>query len=102
MSRASPTERTPTSCAFPPSSLASTLEAGSTIFERSYYSHAPAKPVEVGPQAHRAPVGPVFSRPQGFAVNNGYRLQRSFIRVGGQIVDQTYNWDSWVQRTNKW
>ncbi|MBL9090142.1 MAG: hypothetical protein JNL96_02890 [Planctomycetaceae bacterium] len=77
-------------------------EAGSTIFERSYYSHAPAKPVEVGPQAHRAPVGPVFSRPQGFAVNSGYRLQRSFIRVGGQIVDQTYNWDSWVQQTNKW
>lgn len=76
-------------------------EAGGYLFERSYYSHAPAKPVEIGPQAHRAPVGPVFSRPQGVAVNSGYRLQRSIMRVGGQVVDQTYNWDSWIQTTNK-
>ena len=55
-------------------------EAGSPIFERSYYSHAPAKQVEVGPQAHRAPIGPAFSRPQGFAVNSGFRLQRSMMR----------------------
>ncbi|MBA4018342.1 MAG: hypothetical protein C0483_14345 [Pirellula sp.] len=77
-------------------------EAGSPIFERSYYSHAPAKPVEIGPQAHRAPMGPAFSRPQGFAVNSGYRLQRSIMTVGGQIVDQTYNWDSWVQTSGKY
>lgn len=76
-------------------------EAAGYIFERSYYSHAPAKPVEIGPQAHRAPLGPVFSRPQGFAVNSGYRLQRSMMRVGGQVVDQTYNWDSWFQTTGK-
>jgi hypothetical protein len=76
-------------------------EAGGYLFERSYYSHAPAKPVMIGPQTHRAPLGPVFSRPQGVAVNSGYRLQQSIMRVGGQVVDQTYNWDSWIQTTNK-
>lgn len=78
-------------------------EAGNNyLFERSYYSHAPAKPVEIGPQAHRAPGGPFFTGPRGVAVNSGYRLQRSFIRVGGQIVDQTYEWDTWVQSSAKY
>ncbi|MCE9605627.1 MAG: hypothetical protein K8U03_12100 [Planctomycetia bacterium] len=77
-------------------------EAGNYLFERSYYSHAPAKTVEIGPAAHRVPTGPYFSGPRGVAVNSGYRLQRSIMRVGGNVVDQTYNWDSWVQSSSKY
>jgi hypothetical protein len=80
-----------------------TAEAGNNyLFERSYYSHAPAKIVEIGPQAHRAPGGPFFTGPRGVAVNSGYRLQRSYMRVGGQIVDQTYEWDTWIQGSGKY
>jgi hypothetical protein len=75
-------------------------EAGSYLFERSYYSHTPATPVVIG---HRAPVGgPAFTRPQGAAVASGYRWQRSQIRVGGQVVDQLNTWDSWFQFHEKY
>jgi hypothetical protein len=75
-------------------------EAGSYLFERSYYSHAPAKPVIIG---HRAPTGgPQFTRPQGAAVTSGYRWQRSQIQVGGQVVDQLNYWDSWIQFQGKY
>jgi len=77
-------------------------EAGNYLFERSYYSHAPAKPVEIGPAAHRTPGGPFFTGPRGVAVNSGYRLQRSYMRVGGQVIDQTYEWDTWVQGSAKY
>lgn len=80
----------------------SSAEAGNYLFERSYYSHAPAKPVDIGPMAHRAPGGPFFTGPRGVAVNSGYRLQRSLMRVGGQVVDQTYEWDTWVQGSAKY
>ena len=75
-------------------------EAGSYLFERSYYSHAPASPVVIG---HRAPVGgPLFTRPQGAAATSGYRWNRSNIQVGGQVVDQLNTWDSWVQFYGKY
>jgi hypothetical protein len=74
--------------------------AESYLFERSYYSHAPAAPVVIG---HRAPVGgPQFTRPQGMAASTGYRWQRSQIRVGGQVVDQLNTWDSWFQVQGKY
>lgn len=78
---------------------ATRAEAGSYLFERSYYSHTPEKPVQVGP---RAPIGgPQFTRPQGVAATSGWRMQRNQIRVGGQIVDQTYIWDTWIQFQEK-
>lgn len=78
----------------------SRAEADSYLFERSYYSHAPAKPVVIG---HRIPTGgPQFTRPQGMAVTSGYRWQRSQIRVGGQVVDQLNVWDSWIQVQGKY
>jgi hypothetical protein len=80
--------------------LASAAEADSYLFERSYYSHAPAKPVQLG---YRAPVGgPQFTRPQGMAAQSGYRWQRAQIRVGGQVVDQLNLWDSFIQVQGKY
>lgn len=80
--------------------VAAQAEAGSYLFERSYYSHAPAAPVVIG---HRAPVGgPAFTRPQGVAASSGYRWQRSQIRVGGQVVDQLNTWDTWIQTQAKY
>jgi hypothetical protein len=74
--------------------------ADSYLFERSYYSHAPAAPVVIG---HRAPLGgPAFTRPQGMAASTGYRWQRSQIRVGGQVVDQLNTWDTWIQFQGKY
>ena len=76
------------------------VRAGGTLFERSYYSHAPAKPVVIG---HRAPVGgPQFTRPQGIAATSGYRWQRSQIQVNGRVVDQLNIWDSWIQLQGKY
>ena len=77
----------------------SRAEADSYLFDRSYYSHAAAKPVVIG---HRAPTGgPQFTRPQGAAVTSCDRYQRSQIRVGGQVVDQLIYWDSWFQVQGK-
>ena len=81
-------------------SAAASVEAGTYLFERSYYSHAGSKPVAIG---HRAPTGgPQFTRPQGVAVTNGYRYQRSNITVGGQVVDQLNSWESWIQFQGKY
>ena len=80
--------------------LRTRAEAGSYLFERSYYSHAPSSPVVIG---HRMPVGgPLFTRPQGAAATSGYRWNRSNISVGGQVVDQLNTWDTWVQFYGKY
>ena len=79
---------------------AARAEAGSYLFERSYYSHTPVDPVQIG---HRVPLGgPQFTRPLGFAVSSGYRLDRSQLRVRGQVVEQTNAWESWVQFHGKY
>ncbi len=80
--------------------LLNSAEAGSYLFERSYYTHAPSAPVVIG---HRMPVGgPLFTRPQGAAATTGYRRQFSNIQVGGQVVDQLQTWDSWIQFYGKY
>ena len=64
-------------------SSASPAAADSYLFERSYYSHAPAKPVEVTP---RVPLGgPQFTRPQGFAAQGMVRWNYSRIVVRGRM-----------------
>ena len=74
-------------------------EAGSFLFERSYYSHAPAKPVQVTP---RVPAGgPQFTRPQGFAGQGMVRWNYSRIVVRGRTVEQTYGWDGYFQGQQK-
>src|SRR5689334_22188765 len=74
-------------------------EAGSYLFERSYYSHAPAKPVQVTP---RVPAGgPQFTRPQGVAAQGMVRWNYSRIVVRGRTVEQTYGWDGYYQTQAK-
>ena len=74
-------------------------EAGSYLFERSYYSHAPAKPVQVTP---RVPAGgPQFTRPQGFAAQGMSRWTYGRIVVRGRTVEQTYGWDGYFQSQAK-
>lgn len=67
----------------------------SWVFRRSYYTHDPAIPVQVGNYAVNR--GPVYTRPQGEYIRGSYRNSYSMIRVNGQIWDRTYQWDSWVQ-----
>jgi hypothetical protein len=74
--------------------LSATANAENWIFGRSYYSHDPVKPVQVG---RRAVGGPFYSRPQGLYTNSGFRNARSMINVGGLTVDNTYVFESWVQ-----
>jgi len=73
--------------------------AADYLFERSYYSHAPAKPVQVTP---RMPAGgPQFTRPQGFAAQSMVRWNYSRIVVRGRTVEQTYGWDGYFQHQAK-
>lgn len=79
-------------------SLASTMSMAdeSWVFRRSYYSHDPVAPVQVGP-----PVGfkqgPYFTRSEGAYTRGAVRRSRGFIRVGGQVFDQLNYWEAWVK-----
>jgi len=70
-------------------------QQNSWVFRRSYYTHDPAIPVQIGPYTARR--APVYTRPQGEYVRGSYRNSFSVIRVNGQIWDRTWQWDSWVQ-----
>jgi hypothetical protein len=71
-----------------------TAEAGSWIFQPSYYSHHPVTPVQLG---RRASGGPFYSRPFGAYVNSGFRNLNSNITVGGQTFDHVNVFESWFQ-----
>ena len=75
-------------------SVAETARAESWMFERSYYSHKPETPVQVG---RRARGGPYYSRPQGAYFNGGFRRLRSTINVGGYVYDNLNLFESWAQ-----
>jgi len=68
--------------------------AESWMFERSYYSHKPETPVQVG---RRARGGPFYTRPQGAYFNGGFRRLRSTINVGGYVYDNLNLFESWAQ-----
>jgi|SRR5689334_23022771 hypothetical protein len=74
-------------------------QAADYLFERSYYSHAPAKPVQVTP--HVPYGGPQFTRPQGFAAQGALRWNYGRIVVHGRTVEQTYGWDGYFQSQAK-
>lgn len=74
--------------------LPASAEAGSWVFERSYYSHQPTANVEV----HRRAVGgPFYSRQQGEFVRSGYRNIRTTIIANGRVTEQGQFFESWVQ-----
>jgi len=75
--------------------VASSAQAADWMFERSYYTHTPVQPIQVGPQP--APSSPYYSRPQGAYTSSGLRQLRSTIRVGN-MIDNYYQWDGYVQR----
>lgn len=72
----------------------SSAQASDWMFQRSYYSHQPATPVEIG---RRSAGGPFYSRPQGVYVNGGFRWMRSTISLGGRVYDNVNVYESWVQ-----
>lgn len=74
--------------------LASPAKAGSWVFRRSYYSHHPVTPVQVGVPTAR---GPYYVRPAGGYYNGGFRYLRSNIVIRGQIFDSLNVYESWGQ-----
>ena len=74
--------------------LSAPVSAGSWMFRRSYYSHDPVRPVQIGQRPVR---GPVYTRPQGDYVRGGYRSLHGSIRIGGNTYDHYHIWDSWIQ-----
>ncbi|MGC4006595.1 MAG: hypothetical protein QM811_27130 [Pirellulales bacterium] len=73
----------------------SSASAADWMFQRSYYTHDPVTPVQVGPQA--PPGGPYYSRVQGEFTQSGLRTLRSTIRAG-HVVDTYQTWEGWTQR----
>ena len=73
---------------------ASSADAASWIFQRSYYTHDPVTKVRIGPQATG---GPYYAPVRGEFIRTGVRHMRSQIRVGGIVFDQYNEWDTWVQ-----
>lgn len=74
--------------------LTTPARAGSWIFRRSYYSHQPVTPVQVGVPSSR---GPYYVRPAGAYYNGGYRYLRSNIVIRGQVFDSLNVYESWGQ-----
>lgn len=75
------------------SMVAESARADSWIFAPSYYSHTP--PQQPVPSRRPYP-GPFYTRPQGAAVTVGFRFQRSYINIRGQI-DQYNVYESFIQ-----
>jgi hypothetical protein len=73
---------------------AASAEAGSWLFERSYYSHHPVTSVEV---QRRSVGGPYYSRQQGEYVRSGFRNIRTTIIANGRVYEQGQFFESWVQ-----
>lgn len=75
-------------------SSASPLAAESWIFRPSYYSHRPARPVEIGIQVSLLSDS---ARPYSEVIRSSRRRLYSTIRVGSDTFDHVDMWESWYQ-----
>ena len=76
-----------------PTAQAGNPPTKSWIFRKSYYSHDPVQPVQIGRQ--RAG-GPVFSRPEGDYVQAGFRRVYSSIQVPPYTWDNINIYEAWT------
>ncbi len=77
-------------------------QAGTWMFHRSYYTGAPPAAQPVAPIDPRVYAGPYFNAPQGDFVRGSWRMSRTTQNVRGRLVDQTYQWESWIQGGAQW
>ncbi len=77
------------------SGLATSAQAETWLFSRSYYSHDPVTQVRIAEPVVRG--GPYYTRPQGVYVRSGFRNSNSIINMGRAGTDQTNIWESWIQ-----
>jgi len=75
--------------------------AGTWMFNRSYYAQTPpsATPAPVDPRLY---AGPYFTAPQGEFVRGSWRVSRTMQNVRGRLVDQSYQWESYIQSGAQW
>ncbi len=75
--------------------VASSAQAADWMFERSYYTHTPVQPIQVAPSLRLAV--PTTAGRKVLTRRAVLRQLRSTIRVGN-MIDNYYQWDGYVQR----
>jgi hypothetical protein len=86
-------------CIAPVAQAGSRPRSSSWMFRRSYYTHSPARDVQIGAESTG---GPRYTRPRGAYYSGGYRWLRSNIVVGGQVFDSFNVIESWGETGDKY
>ena len=69
-------------------------QAGSWILGRQVY---PQQAYQLPQPTRRAYLGPFTTRPEGAFIHGSFRILRSNINIGGQLVDQFNVYESTIQ-----